>query len=421
MSNYLAIATATAALRQIISDAVRDTVAGAQVSMVTPDNSAPKPPEVGVNVFLYGVSPNPSLRNEDLPTRRPDGAVVRRPQAALNLHYLLTFYGDETKLEPQVLLGRVAAALHARPVLTRAKVQEVVAANAFLAGSDLADAVERVRFAPEPMSLEELSKLWSVLFQTTYALSAAYVASVVLIEADEELPRPALPVAGRGFHFSPFGRPQLRAVFDATAPDAPIVASSVLRLEGTGLAGEDTVVRIAGVELIPDEVTDARIAVSLASVPAADLRAGVYGVQVVHRRAFGTPPTPRPVAESNAVPIVLRPTVNRRSADPADPEHDITYTPGADPVPPRITLTVTPPVGVTQRAVLLLNELTSAPAPRAAAYAARPRAADTDTLEFDVPGLEAGTYLVRVQVDGAESVAARDASGAYERPRVVVP
>ena len=36
------------------------------------------------------------------------------------------------------------------------------------------------------MNLEELSKLWSVFFQTPYALSIAYQASVVLIEPDLE-------------------------------------------------------------------------------------------------------------------------------------------------------------------------------------------------------------------------------------------
>ena len=50
-----------------------------------------------------------------------------RPQAALDLHYLLTFYGNEAQLEPQRLLGSVVRTLHARPVLTRQQIQQTIA------------------------------------------------------------------------------------------------------------------------------------------------------------------------------------------------------------------------------------------------------------------------------------------------------
>ena len=47
-----------------------------------------------MNVYLYRVSPNPAWRNQDLPTRAR-GPIVDRPLTAIDLHYLLTFYGDE--------------------------------------------------------------------------------------------------------------------------------------------------------------------------------------------------------------------------------------------------------------------------------------------------------------------------------------
>ncbi|HEY2618449.1 MAG TPA: DUF4255 domain-containing protein, partial [Acetobacteraceae bacterium] len=112
MSNELAVAAVTETLRDLISTPVHNTVTGALVGTFSPDDTANlfKP---GVNIFLYQVSPNAALRNADLPTRTPDGTLLRRPQAALDLHYLLTYYGDYSVLEPQRLLGAVAKTLHA--------------------------------------------------------------------------------------------------------------------------------------------------------------------------------------------------------------------------------------------------------------------------------------------------------------------
>ena len=159
MSNHLAVATVTAALRQVVADAVRDVVSGAEVTHVRPGGSPAQTPALGVNVFLYGVTPNGSLRNSDLPTRRADGAAGQQPAAALDLHYLLSFYGDDRSLETQRLLGSVVRGIHSRPALSRAGLREVIEATTHLAGSDLADAVETVRFTPVNLSLEERHEL----------------------------------------------------------------------------------------------------------------------------------------------------------------------------------------------------------------------------------------------------------------------
>ena len=61
-----------------------------------------------------------------------------------------------------------------KPVLLRQMIQDAIAAAPFLTTSNLADAVEQIKFTPMALSLEELSKLWSVFFQAPYALSVAY-------------------------------------------------------------------------------------------------------------------------------------------------------------------------------------------------------------------------------------------------------
>ena len=85
-------------------------------------------------------------RNRDLPTRNSDGELVQRPRVALDLHYLLTFYGDEMLLEPQRMLGNVALALHTTPVLTRKMIENSIVNSdyQFLAESNLAGEIELV-------------------------------------------------------------------------------------------------------------------------------------------------------------------------------------------------------------------------------------------------------------------------------------
>src|SRR5215212_5514896 len=130
MSNYLAIATVTATLSRTLTAAVGTDVSAAGVTTLRPDDA----PGTGVNVYLYQVGPNGAWRNADLPTRRDEGRLVQRPKVALDLHYLLSFYGDEAQFEPQRLLGSVVRTLHARPVLTREMIRNTVSDpdNAFL-------------------------------------------------------------------------------------------------------------------------------------------------------------------------------------------------------------------------------------------------------------------------------------------------
>lgn len=194
MSNYLAVATVTAALRDLMQEAVNATGISATVTTQRPaavSNDGANPARV--NLYLYQVTPNPYLGNQDLPTRRADGVLIERPQVALNLHYLLSFYGNETEWEPERLLGKAVSVLHAQPQLSRAKLRSLVEKNLLLKTSDLADQIELVKFTPLGLNLEEFSKLWSVFFQTTYTLSVAYAAAVVLLTGDE-LPELAKPV-----------------------------------------------------------------------------------------------------------------------------------------------------------------------------------------------------------------------------------
>lgn len=235
MSDFRAIATVTKVLERTLQTAASQAVPGAQVRTARPEAPATGGmPPAGIDLFLYQVTPNAAFRGDDLPTRRPDGTLLQRPRAALDLHYLLVFRGNELELEPQRLLGNSVRTLHGSAILGRPLVHavETDAANPFLAGSDLADAPELVKLTPLSLSLEELSKVWSVFFQIPYNLSVAYQATVVTIEGDET-PHPALPVLDRRLHVVPMQAAVIEEV--VASAGGPIVSGATLVLKGRNL------------------------------------------------------------------------------------------------------------------------------------------------------------------------------------------
>lgn len=217
MSNALAIATVTQALALLIESNLGPEMDIA-VKVETRKPPAEPPAEPTINVFLYQVTPNASMRHTDLPTRASDGTLVKRPAAPLDLHYLISAYGEEAELIGQRLIGCVVRTLHEIPVLPRELI-ELAAERPHLAGSDLAESAQRVRFTPTQMDIDETSKLWGMLHQTPYTLSVAYQASLVLIEGRER-PVPARPVERRTVRALPFGAPGAPVPPSAGTPPA---------------------------------------------------------------------------------------------------------------------------------------------------------------------------------------------------------
>lgn len=204
MSNALAIAHVTQALALLIEANLQPEIDMAvKVEPRKPPADAPSEPTI--TVFPYQVTPNTSQRNNDLPTRASDGTLVKRPAAALDLHFLISAYGEESELVGQRLIGSVVRTLHEIPVLP-ADVIEQAGERPYLAGSDLAEAAQRVRFTPTVMDIDETSKLWGMLHQTPYTLSVVYQAALVFIEG-RETPRPARPVEQHTVRVLPFGAP----------------------------------------------------------------------------------------------------------------------------------------------------------------------------------------------------------------------
>ncbi len=428
MSNSLAIATASETLRQLVDKVAKETLPGSGAVLGRPDGADTTPQ---IRIFLYQVIPNPAWSNADLPMRRGDGSLVQHPQAALDLYYLLTFYGDESQHQPQRLLGRVASVLHAQPFLTREMIRATIKSftdtdpGHYLGDADLADQVELVKFSPLPLNLEELSKLWSVFFQTPYALSVSFQGSVVLIES-KDTPQAALPVRDRNVYVLPFHHPVIQKVVSATGDNDPILPTSTLLIRGQRLRGGRTEVWVGGINLTAEvaELSNMEIKLPLPTPLPAGLYAGVQTVRVLHKIDMGTPPTEHRGVESNVEAFVLRPVVTPTVVGtPASTVvNGVTFKAG------EIKVDFNPKVSKSQRVVLLLNEFNPPTDRSARAYSfnALPgngitgTATEAASVNIAFEKVVMGTYLVRAQVNGAESLLDVDGTGKYVSPQVTI-
>ncbi len=246
--------------------------------------------------------------------------------------------------------------------------------------------MERISVTPITLSLEELSKLWGT-FQTQYRISAAYKVSVVLIESKISVKTP-LPVLRRGFDDRGPGSqtgtiPPLPSLTAVKLPpnEFYFTVGKGLILEGYNLENSETVEFAHPhlenpIVLDTGEVSDTQIRVTLDG--SKQWLAGFYTVTVQVKEGDGDPYRYR-VTNSMTFPLVPEVTA-------------ITYPDGVD----QLTLTCNTLVKAGQEVALLLGD-------RAIPYQFS-TGEQTQSLTFDVRNVPPGTYVVRLRVDGVDSV-----------------
>lgn len=455
MSNFLAIATVTATMQRLLQASVQLDVPGARVTTVRPDSAGGNVPEVGVNIFLYQASPNPAWRNADLRNRRPKGELIKQAQAGLDLHYILSFYGKEVELEPQRLLGSTVRTLVDQPILTAEMIRDTINNPNFeyLQDSTLADQVERVTLVPSFLSTDELSKIWSIFFQTPYILSFVCQGGAVLIEGERPSGR-GLPIRSRQFYATP-SQPVIERVQSEVGNNQAGIESRLIiygnRLQAeatsTQLQGEQRreeqlqnrlgndpaqvspfsrsqrrgmpIVQLGEAKLTPHSITENQIQLQLSNLAEEErnqIRAGVQSFQLIYP-LIGSPidltgdrSLPERLVQSNTLPFVLFPRVQppiQVNAILRDGDLIVTA---------EVSVTTDVVIGTNQRVFLLLNQY-RLEKPASYIFAAQKRTTETHDLQFTVRDVNPGEYLVRVQIDGAESTLDYDGEQ-YVSPRI---
>ena len=421
MSTALAIAAVTAVLRDLLNDGlVNHNISGVlgssvTVSVLPPDRVVPSSGSETsqINLFLYLVTPNPGWRNEGLPSRDSSGRQrLSNAPLALDLHYLLSVYsgGD---LHAEILLGYAMQLLHEMPVLTRQAIRTALnpspdvgaslpPALRALADSGLEDQVELIKLTPQFLNTEEMSKLWTAM-QSHFRPTAAYIASVVLIEAAQPVRSP-LPVLSRGPVDPATGRDRGAEIVPSLLPALPILTAAVpparqpvaaigdtIALYGQSLAGTNRQVLLtndrfnidAAIPALPPSSPaagdDTLIELSLDG-QAAVLPAGVYRIAAQMVRPDETDPR-----ETNRIALTLAPRMTNLP---------LSVTRAGD-GSASFTIAFTPALQTGQSAVLVLGQSEYLPQ-------ASPALPATE-LSFVIPDAPLGAHLARLRVDGIES------------------
>ncbi len=442
MSSPLAIASVTRVLKDLLNNRmidhnVSDTVGNVKVTALPPDFIVTGvSAEVSqLNLFMYMVTPNQGWRNQGLPSHNSTGDRISNPPLALDLHYLLTAYGSD-ELHHEILLGYGMQLFHEVPLLTRDSIRTALAPTTVvsptslppelqsLSTSGLADQIEHIKITPESLNTEELSRLWTA-FGAKYRPNAAYRATVVLIESSKST-KAALPVRERLIYVKPFHQPVIEKISSQSADGQPIVENQKiipgynLVLNGIQLRGEIVSVMVGETEILQSNLTTLKDNQIIFQLPNS-LQPGIQGVQVVHSILMGiaSPPEEHQGVRSNMQAFVLSPNITA-----------VNFINGVDNGgiwTGTVVLDLSAEVGISQRIVLLLNELNPAPTTKAKAYsfeilgmAISSPPAPAISIPIPIKNVATGTYLVRVQVDGAESPLNKDANMAYNSPIVAI-
>jgi hypothetical protein len=418
MSTALAIAGVTEVLRDLLNDGmVNHNVSGVLGSTVTVSVLAPDrvvPPsgsEVSqINLFLYLVTPNPGWRNEGLPSRDGSGRLrLANAPLALDLHYLLSVYSGG-ELHAEILLGYAMQLLHEMPVLTRDAIRTALnpspdvgtslpPALRALADSGLEDQVELIKLSPQYLNTEEMSKLWTAM-QTHFRPTAAYTASVVLIEAVRPARSP-LPVLSRGPVNPATGRDRGVVVNPGLVPPLPMLTAVVppahqpvarigdtVDLQGHDLAGTGRQVLLTNdrfeidatiAALPPTSGADGLVQFRLAPEQTSILPVGVYRVSVRLLRVGET--TPR---ETNRLAMTLAPRMTKL---PLNVARDGAGTAS-------FTIQFEPAVRAGQSVVLVLGQDEFLP---------HGLGSPPTELSFVIRNAPVGSHLARLRIDGIDS------------------
>ncbi len=418
----LSIAAVTAVLKVLlenglVSDPITASVGDVIVTALPPDRISVEADErAQINLFLYQVTQNRNVDWLSQEFRSKHSRMNGNPRSptpplALDLHYLLTAYGAKD-FQAELLLGYAMHLLHKTPAITSDIIENTLInvsttntssgfsqALASVSVSGLAEQIGQIKLTPEFFNMEETSKLWSAL-QTHYRPSATYLASMVLIESSND--------KSEGLYMMPLSQPSIEQVLAPAKTDQMIVAGTTLVIRGKRLRGEITQIRLSNTEtlLVPQEVKETQISLLLPP----DLYASVQGVQVVHL-TMGNAGQMDHLVESNVAAFVLHPTITAFVAQVENSSDNLRTA--------EITVKFQPKVGKAQRVVLLLNEA-SGDSPVAYSFFVAPRTEDTDVITIPVKNVKPATYIVRVQVDGAESPLYKNHSGEYDSPQVTI-
>lgn len=382
MTDFRAIGAVSSSIRELLEAEMES--ATIAVTVAPPDIEVTTVSGKRINLFLYKIDENGSLKNMDLPGQGHP-AAYGRPPLSLDLHYLVTAYGDneEDQVEAHQLLGDAMRVLHDHAVILGAALDPA-----------LRNEVEHVKLYLEPLSLEEISKIWSALTKPMRA-SSSYLVTVVQIEnlQPRKYSRPVVepPVGGPRIKAVTIRTPRITQVMvirhdDATNRERPVAYARIvdrLVLRGSNFSSDGLRVLFGDVDVTAGvvKIEPGRIEVTVPDDAA--LQPGATPVMVQNDLMLGEPETPHRGFTSNVGVFVIVPEITL-------------LTPALAAAPKTLLVDGKRLFHEKLDSLIIVgNEIVASDD-----YTDKTPA----QIKFELPALDPGTYLVRIRVNGAESI-----------------
>jgi Pvc16 N-terminal domain len=156
---------------------LKGTLGVANVALAPPRNATTL-----LTLFLYKVRENPHLRNDarrSLPVDVDGKLVEQEPPLMVDLYYLLTAHHATDQLEAHRALSRAMRVFYDNAILRGSVIQATKDRGL------TSDATLRITL--DPISMEDMTRIWSAFPDTQYEISVTYLVTPVPIESSRIL------------------------------------------------------------------------------------------------------------------------------------------------------------------------------------------------------------------------------------------
>ena len=279
-----AISFVTKAIRSLL---VSQMTSGSLVTLLPPGEDPPT--GNGVNLYMYRTNESPHLKNVDWPGDRSGAPARPEPALSLELFYLVTPFAAKPQpndLEDAAhrMLGQAMLVLHEHPILNRVHVPGFDATAAL--PDFILNSYEDIRVRLHPISMDELSKIWSTIGKP-YRLSVAYEVTLVQLTPTVQVSNGSGVVQSTGLQIVTIAAPRLVSLAPTKGPLASRAGTqnnpTQLVMQGFGFSflQQTPTVTVGDVPVALSAATDRQLTVLLPSRlpagPEVDVRVRVNG------------------------------------------------------------------------------------------------------------------------------------------------
>lgn len=254
MADHSAMAAVSRTLRTLLLDRM---VVPASVTIAPPDQTIAGINDGRVNLYLYEIHESGALKNQEIPGHGHP-AAYGRPPLSLNLRFMLTTVSaqenqPDSDLNAQTLLGDAMRVMHHfGNRIETLQIQNPIAGTVGdpILDDALSDEFERVKLVLHPVSVDDLTKVWSALSEENFRRTVVYEVTVVQIETAEPRAAPQ-PVESRRILATVRRRPVIRRLYVTPAPGEmrPRIGEEIT-IEAEGVLADRLYVRLGDLEPI---------------------------------------------------------------------------------------------------------------------------------------------------------------------------